>query len=510
MASTSGFITTEVPLSFKKNSGGLNSSGSPLDLAENESPDLQNVDFDKFGSILKRNGYTRLNTDAFNSGAAWNSLYYFVQKAGGSSFLIGTCGDKLAKMDDLDGTWDDITGSLTITAGNDVCVSYATFLDTVLGTNNVNVPFKWAGSGNGAALTVPTGLTKARFVIIFQNYTLLASCTVSGTAYKSRFYWSTINTIETWDAADYIDVSQNDGQELTGARVLGEKLILFKDSSIHYATFTGDRDIPFIVNKSASSVGCIAPESIQEVENGLVFLSYDGFYYFDGNNSYKISDRITKTLDTFAPTRFQYSKSCYQKRKNKYWASFTTSGGTTHNRAITWDSFNNSFGYYNGHNISSITSLVYNGDERVYFGDYSGYVYRADFGATDNPAGTATAINAYFNTRWHHFDDICDVKGVPHIYLYYQISNTTLTFAYGYDFENADTYSQTFSLNTGTSVYGTAVYDSGTYAGTGGRVIRRDLNGQGRVIRLKFANAVSGETFQIDGYGASANLQSKV
>ena len=42
--------------------GGLNSTNGPLSLKDTESPSLQNIDFNKFGSILKRNGYIVLNT----------------------------------------------------------------------------------------------------------------------------------------------------------------------------------------------------------------------------------------------------------------------------------------------------------------------------------------------------------------------------------------------------------------------------------------------------------------
>lgn len=41
--------------------GGLNSTNGPLSLKDTESSDLQNIDMNKFGSILKRSGYMVLN-----------------------------------------------------------------------------------------------------------------------------------------------------------------------------------------------------------------------------------------------------------------------------------------------------------------------------------------------------------------------------------------------------------------------------------------------------------------
>ena len=145
------YTSTAVPIGIVGLSGGLNTNASGLAVQDSESSDCQNVDFDIFGSVVKRNGYTQLNVSAFNSGATWNSLHW-LELSSGTDYIMGTCGNKLAKMDNLGGTWTDITGALTITAGNTNFMRWRTFLDTAVGTNNVNVPIKWTGTGNGAVL----------------------------------------------------------------------------------------------------------------------------------------------------------------------------------------------------------------------------------------------------------------------------------------------------------------------------------------------------------------------
>src|SRR3990167_5702784 len=284
------YTSQSIPVNFKKLNGGLNSTAGSLGLEPNEFSDLHNIDFDKFGSFGKRNGYSALNTSAFNSSARWTGLKWF-ELASGTRYLVGTCGDKLAKMDDLDGTWDDITGALTITAGN--LVNTTIFRDNILATNNTDIPFLWTGTGNGSAMTVPTGLTTAKCIEVFSSYTFLANVTVSGTSYKSRLYWSALDSISSWDATDFNDVARDDGQTIVSIKTLADRLVIFKERSIYLAFFTGDADIPFTFQKSNSNVGCIAQFSVQEVDNGLAFLSTDGLYYFDGNNSFKITDRIT-------------------------------------------------------------------------------------------------------------------------------------------------------------------------------------------------------------------------
>jgi len=584
-----------VPVALKKSNGGLNSTASALNVADNESSDLQNIDFDKFGSILKRSGYATLNSSAYNSGAAWNSLHW-LELSSGTSYLIGSCGNKVAKMDDLDGTWDDITGNSTvtftgsglndatsggtytgsgdivykveidgtgtpdtfkwykdavlqastvnitgsaqtldngltitfaattghtstdywsfrpatvITAGNTNYMAWTTFLDTAIGTNNVDRPIAWTGSGNATLSKVPSGLTKAKFVTVFNGYLHYTNVTVSGTSHKSRTYWGAQDSISSFDSASFRDLNKNDGQTITGVRVLGDKQVFFKERCVWVEQFTGDADIPFVFTRTPSTVGCIDGNSIQEVDNGLIFLSGDGYYYFDGVNSIKLSDRITTTLTTvLEPSRFPYSQSCYQKSKNRYWGSHTLAAGSTHSRIITFDSYNNAWSYYKGHNANCFAIVNTNGQERVYFGDYSGYVYRADTGTNDNPAGVETAINAYYKTKWFDFDDLVSKKGVPECVIYFQIANATHTFSYSWNFEDGDQYSLTVPASTSSSVYGTALYDIGTYAASGGDLTRKDLTGRGRVIRLKFANANLGETMQIDGFGLLPHLES--
>lgn len=496
--------------------GGLNSTSGPLGLQINESSSLQNIDFDKFGSILKRNGYTAVNTSALSGSPQITSLRWY-EMANGTRTLVATAGTTLIYWNStLSGApTGTITGALTITAG--VLVDTEIFLNTYLATNGTDLPFQWAGSGNGAVIagiagggSAPT-ITKAKFVKTFQNYTILANVVESGTSYFSRFYWSAIKSISSWDAADFIDVSLDDGQTITGLKVLGDRLVVFKERSIHVVTFTGDADIPFTVQKSNSDVGCINHFSIQEANNGLIFLATDGLYIFDGNNSYKISDKVTTTLLGLATNRFNVACSMYQHNKNRYWLSLTTSGGSSNNRVLVWDSFNEAFSIYKGHNASSMCIVYSSGtDERPYFGDYSGFVYRADTGTDDYPLNAVTAIDAYYYTRWESFEELVGKKVNPHLFIYYQNFNATLTHSYSYDFNSGDQYSSTFSTASSGALWGTAVWGSFTWAKEGGDFKKRDLRGSGRLIRHKVSNMNAGETFQINGIGYEAYMDTNV
>ena len=443
-----------------------------------------------------------------------DGLHWFESEAAGvaSTFLVSQHAASMNKMDALDGTWDDITGTLTITAGSHAC--YENWLNQVFVTNGTDPPYRWRGAGNAEQMYTPPNLTKAKYVTQFNNYLFLGNVVVGGTAHTSRFYWSTIKDADTWVATKFIDVSKDNGQEITGMKVLGDRLVIFKTRSIYNVFFTGDNDIPFVLpngGKSNSSVGCIAPFSIQEVENGMVFLSTDGFYFYDGNNSFKISDRITTTLLGYNVSRFGNARSLVQRDKNRYWCALTTSGQTENDIVVVWDYFNNAFSLYEGMAPSAMTTVYVGGlAERPYWGDYAGFVYRGDVGDDDYPLNVQTAIDSYHQTNWKSYDDIVNQKETPHIYVYYQNSNSVLTFAYSYDFEDNDTFSQTFNLGTSTDTYGVGLYGTAVYAGSGGDVQRRDLDGRGRVMRIKFSNSTLEETWQLDGVGTLPHLETEV
>jgi hypothetical protein len=512
------YTSPSITVSQKSLNGGLNSTAGPLELGENESSDLQNIDFDKFGSVLKRNGFACVGTATLASGGTSNGLWWYEANISGTAtrYAINVAAstgtaNKVFKMDALDGNWDDISGPL-LTKGYQC--DFENFLNKVYITNGNDLPVYWAGTGTCVAMTVPTNLVSAKFVKQFNNYLFLGNVALTGTAMPSRIYWSNIKDTSTWGGDQFIEISKDDGQEITGLKVLQDRLVIYKTRAIYNLFFTGDADIPFILpggGRSNSSVGCIAPYSIQELENGHVFLAADGLYFYDGNNSYKLSYKIYKTLIGYNEAQFNKAVSCVYKAKNRYMLALPSTG-VNRNRVIVWDYFNNAFSIYTGINPSAMATFYTNGfQEATYFCDYRGYTYLMDTGTDDYPANTVTPIDAYYYTNWKTFEDLCDQKGVPHLYIYYQTSYSTLTFCYSYDFQVGDQYTHTFNLTTGgVSLYGNAIYDYSVYGGVGGAVSRRDLTGRGRSVRFKFANATLGETFQIDGIGSFTHAETNV
>ncbi len=188
-----------------------------------------------------------------------------------------------------------------------------------------------------------------------------------------------------------------------------------------------------------------------------------------------------------------------------------TSGNvTTNDTVIVWDWVLNAFTLYSGMFPSSMKTIFRSGyQEQIYFSDYSGYTYQMDTGTDDYPLKIQTAISAYYWTNWKDFGDAMLKKACPNVVIYYQLSGSILTFGYSYDFNLGTDYLNTFSMNSSASDYGTAIYGTSTYAGSGGQWMRQDLDGSGRVARFYFANANIGETFQIDALSTFSNVETE-
>lgn len=509
------YTTQSVPFSEVTFGGGLNSNAGPLGVADNEASDIQNIDHDNFKSIKQRKGYLVLNSTAVPGTGTCYGLHWYESNVGGSytAWAIGVFRSTsnyaaIYKMDGLDGTWDNITGSATIANKQ---VDFCNFLNEVYITGEDTGFIKWTGGGNVLNVLTPANLQWAKYVEEFNNHLILSNVKVEGTQHNSRFYWSELKDTGAWTSTNFIEIAKDDGQEITRIKKLGDRLVQYKTRSVYNVFYTDDPDIPFILpggGKSNSSVGCVAPYSVQEINNAHVFFSYDGFYIYDGMNSYKFSDKITPTLVSYKNSQFEYMPSLYYQTKNMYWTAWTHNSSSTNAEIITYNTYLNAFSKYKGIESSAMTMFKVNKiDERPYFADYAGYVYRADYGYDDMPAKVTAAVSSYYYTNWRSYGDIIDKKGIPHVVILHQIEDTSMDFSYSYDLEIGWQFTQSVSLSASGALWGTATWNNALWGREGGNIIRRDLTGRGRLVRFGLAHNESGTSFQIDGLGSMAYLE---
>jgi len=203
---------------------------------------------------------------------------------------------------------------------------------------------------------------------------------------KSRVYYSKISGIiaypEIYPANNYIPVSPDDGDEITGIAVDPTGyLCVFKKNTIRKIFTDGDPDI-WSVSEPFSKYGCVSPYSIKETPAGILYLAIDGWRLFDGQNSRLLSnsDRVNKiTTDEIMLSRHDKCKGHYHDHICYLAYTDRASNVTYNNRVLLYDTLTDNFSIEHK-KIDSFCTLSGSDDwGEIYYGDsQNGFVYKEE------------------------------------------------------------------------------------------------------------------------------------
>ena len=395
-------ITT--PVRIKKFLGMNNKiSDTSIDLMEAAS--LQNVNITE-ESLDQRGGSTKLNTVAFKdktdtTAKSINGLYE--TQLNGNTYRVGTGGDAFKQY--TGGAFVDKTGSVTITDDDDNLSSFATFFDgsgteiVITAFESANPPIKWTGTGDAVILATPPGNFK--FPIVHKNKLWVVIDDI--------VYYSALLNGESWDIVWDLARFRGDGEDITGLAIYADRVVVFKPSSIHFISGSSSRDL--YIETVVTGDGCASGYSIQEVEsrrygNILIFLSSEGIIKgFNGTkNLLLLGDPVKPLYDTMNRGRLKYSTSANYLNRNQYWLSMAYGSGSTQDRILIYDYFNDVYSDSAGRALSS--NLYHIGikanamatfsdsasKQMIVTGDYSGFALRQDYGLLDEAATAITSI----------------------------------------------------------------------------------------------------------------------
>lgn len=186
----------------------------------------------------------------------------------------------------------------------------------------------WSTSGK-SDLTPPIG----KFVNIHKESVFIAN----NPTYNSNIYWSYPFRKDIFNAADYEPIRENDGDEITCLMNQSGVVVICKTNSIMKLITLSADDTQWQVLGPYSTVGCQAPYSVDDTPKGIVYVSKDGIYIFDGKSSQLISDIVTKDLNDMLWTSRENIAGKYFK--NEYQVAYTSveSGGSINNSVLVLD-----------------------------------------------------------------------------------------------------------------------------------------------------------------------------
>ncbi len=368
---------------------GLDDTSSPSVVKDGRAADIQNITLDITGAAAKRNGFdfeVMLDTNRVGDDFEAVTGIYELYPSSGTRKRIAVNGDRIYSWSA--NTKTDITSAAVIASGisvsQDYQYSWVTAFDYAIGTNGIDPPFKT--DGLTTSILSFTGLSeannfRAKCSIWWKNYLIFGNTIENGTKHTTRIRWSNVGTIETWSDDDYLDIATLGGQQIEGFATLYDNLYIFLTDSIYKVSLVGGDEL-INVSKVSEGVGCIAKNSIQNVQignsEGLIFISRDKTINFcNGTTVSEISTNISGVMDELSATRLPYAVSIDDQQNAHYYLAVTNGSATKNNLLLD---FHYGIGEWSKHtNIDAnafCTANDTNTIPQIYFGNYYSFIYQ--------------------------------------------------------------------------------------------------------------------------------------
>jgi len=346
---------------------------------DNECDLIINAHGDIIGDRTKRLGYNQVG-DTLQAGKNVLGLFGFYQKSGTDYHLaaINNSGDTQAVIKyNNAGTWTNITGATTFTAGTKM--EFASFIDYCFIVGGAT---ETTGSLTGTTYSTATNVTsapKAKYPIVYKDKLYLLNCDVGGTKYPSRFYQSSVPSGSpaaiTWDTTNWWEpVQEDDGEELMGGTVNGNELLLFKETTMHAWNNSSMWKV--------DDVGAASHRSIQTVGAMTFFLAtFDEGYeirVYAGGVTRPISGKLESIINTITSSQASGSFSASTRDSYKlYLGNLTIDGEAWSNCEVVYKISTNEF-WINSFNdaLTCYAPFRESGVRRIYSGDSDGEVMR--------------------------------------------------------------------------------------------------------------------------------------
>jgi len=481
-------------LRFLDFSGGLNTAAPVTTLNANESLDLQNINLLPSGGFEKRRGNTTFNSSAMvSSSTAISGLGYF-RLANNSDFLMAIAGTKIFSSSSLSGTMSDVTGSVTITTGQDNVWTHSTMSDVSIFVGGApNPPIRYTGSGNAAALagSPPSG----NFGIAANNRMFIGNTSAA----PSTIYWSILGSVTDWSGTGSGSqiVGGSDGDVLIGAAVLNTNhMLLFKQNSIHDMVIT---TAPFPVFTLFRGVGAISKRAIVNVDGMIYFITPQArMKATDGTKIYDFPEKIDDVWDGLNQSRLKYIHGQYYPSLQQIWWFCSYGAATTHDYCIIWDLrdkcwLRHTTGY-------SMNSSVVASDKTIYGGAYDGKIYKMDVASTYTDASeTAGTINAYWRSGWMDQDNSIELKLTNYLETCLTAQTTgTYEFGYGFDFSSDRKIVSNDMVGPGNK-WNQFNWNVGNWSGLSDLTKLIFIKGKGKYFQYLIRNNNNNEAFKFNG-----------
>lgn len=511
--------------------GGWNSNENHLLLSQRTpgaASTLINFETSLFGGYRRIDGFEGLNSDPteveVDSAGAEGKIYGLAiydgdiitarkQQAGATY--------KFYKFVDGD-PWDDYATGLTLTSTNVNKIRHVTYnfesTEKIAFVDGVNSLAIFDGSTWVHATTGDTGADHANaggdqildapsLISLFQNHIFISGDPVNPdivahSAPNADYDWLNAS------GAGQLPV----GFAVVQIKPFREALYVFGETKIKKIVVD---NTTFLLKDVATNIGCLAADSVQEINGDLVFLSQDGFRTIAaternedielGNLSKLIQQDVTNevlsadlaqlsscVIRRKSQIRFFLSDENLDTESNVGFIGCIKGQNSIEHSQVGWE-----WGQLLGIRASCALSGYVGSQEFVLHGDYNGKVYRQEQGSSFDGVN----IRAVYTTPYLDLGDVFIRKSFHKLTVFLRpegnvILNTALQFNWASPYVfNPISYTLENEI-TGT-VYGVGEYDVDTYASTPTPVVISNVEGSGESVRVTFTTFDMNESYSI-------------
>ncbi len=346
-----------------------------------------NLNFDRIGAVVSRNGLTALG-DTVEASQAVLGMANFRNNAGTNYRLLAKLNANVYSYDGA--SWSSVRSSLTPS-------SKARF------TNFVDYTFMVNGNGNQACATYNAS---GNFGVVNVASLPAGDCIenfrsriwVADNSSDKVYYSDVVSTSNTiTGGASYIQVSPQDGEKITGLKRHSRALLVFKQNHIYriFSINSADPD-PSIIR------GTYSQESIIEAKNGIYYHHPTGFYkfVFDGEQQ-EISRPIIDIIQAIPRSNYD-NITGWCDDDHLHWSigDITLDGISLSNIVCRFTLSTQIWTVYSYATEIKSACLYDDGTNLInVVGGDVGKVYRFDYGKSDD----GTPIHYDFQTHWLYF-----------------------------------------------------------------------------------------------------------
>jgi hypothetical protein len=373
--------------------------------------------------------------------------------------------------------------------------------EKIAGVDGHNYPFIYDGT-TFTEIVGSTDIEGAEFICFHKNQLFIAKGNIL--TFTAPYTDSDLTAV---NGGGVISV----GAQITGLIVFREALVIFTERTINQ--LVGNTIADFVLQPVTRNVGCVAPDTIQEMGGDVIFLGPDGLRLFSltdrvgdfnlGLVSKPIQTQLTDLIATCSSFSSVLIRQKSQYRLLGYSETVTapSAKGILGTQTASNDTSSIAWGELSGIRAYVADSNYVNAAETVVFSHTDGYVYQMESGSSFDGGN----ITAYFSTPFVFMDDARLRKTIYKMLLYTDPRGSVdINVSMKVDFDTIGSIQpNAIPLSNVTSAvgfYGSAIakYGTTTYGTKLKKLFETQLIGSGFAVSLQFVSEGTDPPFSLD------------